>query len=286
MNAVLALVLLLAADTYTGAFAKANDAYLAGEYAQAVRGYEELVAEGAKNPVIFFNLGNAYYKQGRLGLAIANFERALHLQPGFEEARDNLAVAVMHTRQKAERPAPPLWEQNLLFWHYDITYRATWWLAAAAWVLFWILLAVRIARPLPYLRGAVVVLGVLALAFGWSAWRKAHPEPMAVAVVDEVPLRYGPGEDEAVVTYGSGAQEDGAAEAALYEGDRLRVERHAGWTRVAAADGRRGWVPEADLAFATPPYGERPQTTNPDRDASNNGEREGEKKYATGSPAT
>lgn len=30
---------------------------------------------------LFYNLGNAYYRQGKLGLAILNYERALRLDP-------------------------------------------------------------------------------------------------------------------------------------------------------------------------------------------------------------
>jgi Flp pilus assembly protein TadD len=37
--------------------------------------------------------------QGRLDDAIAEFKKALEIQPGFEDARKNLAMAIAATRQ-------------------------------------------------------------------------------------------------------------------------------------------------------------------------------------------
>lgn len=260
---ILTLAVLLAADPYAEAFETANAAYLAEDYAAAARAYEDLVAEGVEAPAVFFNLGNAYYKQGRLGLAIANYERALRMAPGMEEARENLDMAVRQTPGKLAKPMPPLWEHNLLFWHYDLSYRATWWLAAGSWCVFWLLLALRAWRPLPYLRAALAAAVVLTGAFAWSAWAKARAAPLAVAVDESVPLRYGPDENEEVIVYSPrpGAQ---GVPAELRVGDRVRVERRgAGWARVNTADGRRGWAPEEALAFVSPPYRRPPAMQQP-----------------------
>jgi hypothetical protein len=254
IGGVCMMMALLAADPYAQAFETANAAYLAEDYAAAARAYEDLVAEDVADPVVFFNLGNAYYKQGLLGLAIANYERALRMAPGMGEARENLETAVRQTPDKLARPAPPAWEHNVLFWHYDLSYRVTWWLAAGSWCVFWLLLALRAWRPFPYLRGALAGAAVLAAAFAWSAWAKAHADPLAVAVEQRVPLRYGPDESVEVIVYVARPGAPGVP-AELREGDRVRVERRtAGWARVNTADGRRGWAPENALAFVSPPY--------------------------------
>jgi hypothetical protein len=239
MTVWLLIALAAAGDFYTETFEDANEAYHAGDFTLAARRYEDLIMEGTQAPEVFYNLGNAYYRLGQLGLAIANYERALRLEPGHVEASDNLTRAVSATKMRVERPQPPVWEQNLFFWHYSLGYGVAWWLAALAWCTFWLVLGLHLWRRVPYGVPALALLMALACAFGWSAWRKAHPDPMAVAVAppEGVPLRYGPGDVEEVVTFGG---EEG--EALLYDGDRLRVEtRTAGWARVHTVDGRRGW---------------------------------------------
>lgn len=261
MTALVLLSFMAAGNLYTETFEEANAAYLAGDFTLAARRYEDLVAEGTRDAAVFYNLGNTYYRLDQLGLAIANYERALRLNPGHREAADNLARTVAATETRVERPQPPAWEQNLLFWHYSLGHTTVRVLAVVAWCSFWLLLAVHLWRRVPYGVPAMVLLLVLAAAFGWSAWRKAHPEPTAVATAPEagVPLRYGPGTMEDIVTYGGDE-----AEARLFDGDRVRVEaRAAKWARVHTADGRRGWVPLEALAFVTPPY-TRPEVTAPE----------------------
>lgn len=258
MSMALMLTVLLGVDSFAQTFEQANDAYARGAYEEAARGYEALIAESIEDPAVFFNLGNAYYKQGRLGCAVANYERALRLEPGMPDARDNLGQAVMKTRRKLGAPMPAMWARNLFFWHYDIPYDTTRVLAAISWVLFWAFLGVRLWRKIPYLHGAIIAAGILAVAFGASTLAKGRPAPRAAVAVDQVAMRYGPGEQEEVVLYapdGDGRKMPGE----LFDGDRVLVEaRRDGWVLVAAADGARGWIPENTIVYSTPPYGEPP----------------------------
>src|SRR6266480_2103180 len=74
-------------------FAKANQEYAAGNFKSAIAGYEELVRSGQDTPNVFYNLGNAYFRQNSFGHAILNYERALALEPHHPEAQANLRVA-------------------------------------------------------------------------------------------------------------------------------------------------------------------------------------------------
>ena len=70
----------------------ANAAYADGRYEEAAAGYEALLAEGA-NATLYYNLGNARFKQGELAQAILNYERALRLEPNHKDAQYNLKFA-------------------------------------------------------------------------------------------------------------------------------------------------------------------------------------------------
>ncbi len=74
-------------------FAKANQAYQAGDFNQAVVLYDSIVNLGYNHPETYFNLANAHYRLNHVGPAILNYEKALKLDPKNEEIQHNLALA-------------------------------------------------------------------------------------------------------------------------------------------------------------------------------------------------
>ena len=70
---------------------EADSAYMNDDFIKAAKLYEEIAANEGTSSNLFYNLGNAYYRQGKLGLAILNYERALRLDPSNKDARTNLA---------------------------------------------------------------------------------------------------------------------------------------------------------------------------------------------------
>ena len=73
-------------------FDAANAAYAEGRYEEAATIYQALIDE-TPNATLYYNLGNARFKQGELAQAILNYERALRLQPNHKDAQYNLAFA-------------------------------------------------------------------------------------------------------------------------------------------------------------------------------------------------
>jgi hypothetical protein len=115
-------------------------------------------------------------------------------------------------------------------------------LAILCWLAFWTMLALRTWKPIRYLYAAAAVLAILSLAFTASAWAKAHPIDLAVAVVDKAPVRFGMSDSETV-------------RFELFDGDRVAVDRRQdGWARVTTVGGERGWTRVGNLVFVGPPY--------------------------------
>ena len=73
-------------------FEEANKAYAEGRFAEAAAAYENLLQD-QQNATLYYNAGNAYYKDNKLGKAILNYERALLLEPNHADAQYNLEVA-------------------------------------------------------------------------------------------------------------------------------------------------------------------------------------------------
>lgn len=236
------IIALLGANAFDDAFDAGVDAYDRRAFEESIDHFQQLVAQGVVEPQVFFNLGNAYYRHGNLGAAIANYERARQLDPSDENIRENLDRAVARTERNLPRPRPSEWEQALFFWHDDLTGAHSLTVAALAWVAMWALLAIRLRRRWPYLRTAACIAGAIALVFAGSWWVKAHPAPLAVTANDRVPVRYGHRAEETV-------------RFELREGDRVRIDGESGgWVRVVMSDGERGWTESSGLYLVGPPY--------------------------------
>lgn len=67
-----------------------DSAYAADDFKQAIAAYEQTVNDGYTSSELLYNLGNAYYRDGRVGKAIVAYERALKLDPTNNDARFNL----------------------------------------------------------------------------------------------------------------------------------------------------------------------------------------------------
>ena len=76
----------------TTLFADANAQYAEGNYAEAATQYEQILQE-QPTAEVYYNLGNAYFKQGELTQSILAYERALRLKPSFKDAKHNLQFA-------------------------------------------------------------------------------------------------------------------------------------------------------------------------------------------------
>lgn len=236
------LAFLLGASAFDGYYDTSVEAYNQEDYVGAIDLLVRLAEQGAEDPAVYYTLGNAYYRQGRLAPAIASYEHALQLDPGLDEARDNLARSIQQTQRGLAKPPPPVWEQRLLFWHSNIKPRTARTLALAGWSAFWFLLALRQFRPTRYLRRIAALTLLLTLALAASAWTKANPRPLAVAGAGKVPVHYGTNEQETI-------------RFELYEGDRVIVDqRMNGWARVTTVDGERGWARDELLVAVDRPW--------------------------------
>ena len=80
---------LCAADVSTD-FNAANKLYAEGKFAPAAAAYEKILQSSAGSPALWFNYGNAEFKLGQPGRAIAAYRRAELLAPRDDEVRANL----------------------------------------------------------------------------------------------------------------------------------------------------------------------------------------------------
>ena len=81
---------------------KGNNYYQQKNYEKATEAYQNLVNQGYEGVSLYYNLGNSYYREGKIGYAILNYERALRISPNDDDVQHNLAIANAKTVDKID----------------------------------------------------------------------------------------------------------------------------------------------------------------------------------------
>jgi tetratricopeptide (TPR) repeat protein len=181
------------------AFDAANKLYEQGRYTDAAMAYQKLADSSEPSEGLYFNLGNAWFKAGQIGQAIAAWRRAERLAPRDPSIRFNLQFA----RRKVsgtDALAAPMWQHALL------TLSLNEWtlLASVGWWLWLLLLALREFRPAlrPALSGYTATTGLTAFVLGASTAAAADlrlHSTAAVVTVSKAIVRSGPLEEAKVL---------------------------------------------------------------------------------------
>lgn len=69
---------------------EANRAYQNRQYEHAIDNYESMLQAKFSDAAVWYNLANAYYKNGQKGPALVNYLRAIKADPAMKEARQNI----------------------------------------------------------------------------------------------------------------------------------------------------------------------------------------------------
>lgn len=232
----------VAIESPRDAFARAEALYQEQRYDEAAEVYESLRAAGIEDGALFYNLGNAYFKAGRIGLAILSYERALSLMPGDEDTRVNLAYANELVTGAVEEPPLPLairWAVD--FYHgLQVDFLAK--LLSAVFILGGVALSLVLHDVrLQWRTPAVVTLALcvtLALFSGGAVAAKVRARANrveAIVLSENAYVRSGPGDASPRL-------------AEVHEGLKVRVlSERSGWLQVRLANGLTGWVRASEV---------------------------------------
>jgi tetratricopeptide (TPR) repeat protein len=216
---------------------RANQNYEAGLFTEAVGIYEAIIEAGIHNSDLYYNLGNAYFKQGDLGRAILNYRRAQRLTPRNPDVAANLSFARGLAIDQFENTEEGLTNlvQAAEEW---LTVNEAVVLALILWVLICYFAVLAILLPRQRRVFSWVMAGLaLFLAIGlasianrlYSDWRY----PPVVVLAEEVKITSGPGDADQYL-----------AEFTLHAGAELHLlESRPGWRRITLPGDLQGWAP-------------------------------------------
>lgn len=227
----------------------ADSAYSADNFQMAEQLYLQALKEGGSSSVLFYNLGNAYYRQGNLGKAIVNYERALKLDPTNADARTNLDFVNSKITDKQIDSGSYLdsvWDGTVGMFRPD-----TW--AVIALVLFAIFLgavAVYIfssavtVKKTSFFGGMIVfVVTVVAVVISFAAANRVNSNNYAIILPPASQLSTSPRE----------ARSQAEQAFLLHEGtkveiiDSLATSADGTWYEVMVGHGERAWVKSTEV---------------------------------------
>ena len=221
----------------------ANAAYADGRWADAVADYELISGMGYESASLYCNTGDAFFKDGNVPMAIVYYERALKLDPSYDDARYNLELMNAMIQDRID-PVP---EFILKVWAQDVCYI----MDSNAWaVCFLVFLALTLAMVLVFVLAptaggrrtgfftGIVMLLLAVMSVTFSLWQKNDYMSADEAVV----MR------PVTSVKSSPAAESSTDLFILHEGTKVRIIDSVGrWNNIELADGRQGWLPSEDL---------------------------------------
>lgn len=242
------LILLSIASLWTqepaaleSAFETANSAYSEARYEEAQAGYESIV-EGHLHFESEFNLGNAFFKQGKLGHSILHYERAKRINPSNSDLESNLILANARVIDRIEAlptaGIEDLWERILSPGRYPLWFR----LMIGFWTLGFVAFGLRMwqdaignRRILGTIGTTALSIGVVCMSMTYGASKRINGSKEAIVMVDQANVLSEPIAAASTLFV-------------LHEGTKVRIlQRVEDQWEIALANGNVGWLPSGDL---------------------------------------
>lgn len=223
-------------------FEEGNAAYNEGNYEQALTSYGAIEALGMESALLYYNIGNTYYKMKEYPKAILYYEKALKLDPSDEDIRTNLAIANLAIVDKIN----PIPQSFINRWWNSLksSFSADGW----AWmsvVLFALLLLCLFAflmskrqgmRKLGFFVGIVMLIGLaLSVIFAIEKRSDLQRQDEAIIMTPTVTAKSSPSTMSVDLFV-------------LHEGTKVRIlDAASDWRKIRLADGTVGWLPAEDM---------------------------------------
>jgi tetratricopeptide (TPR) repeat protein len=219
-------------------FDQANERYRAEEFDKAISLYESH-SEDHPSPEVFYNLGNAYFKNKSIGMCVLNYDRSLDLNPRDKDTRSNLNYVKMFVEYEIED------HRN---WHLRSLDRAlshiTFKECLLGVLIFYFVFIARILGGLVLKQGfyfgalsmTFLVLTLLGVGITTAKHTNLGMGKRAVVTSRHAEVRYGPSKSDRIAFR-------------LSEGLEVYVQRDASkWFRIELLDGQSGWVAQSSVS--------------------------------------
>ena len=230
------------ANDYEKTLQQANQTYNEGMYDSAIILYNHIVSAKMESPNLYYNLGNAYFKNNDLPNAILYFEKAKKLAPYDEEITYNLNIANSMIVDKIER-VPVMFYKNWWNYFYNMFNADSWTIISLSiWTVFVVLLGFfilsksRRSKKLSFFF-ASLFLFVSIVSFGLASQKYYYTKENKEAII------FTP-----TITVKSSPTSNSVDLFVIHEGTKVMIiDKVDSWNKIKILDGSVGWIPVTSL---------------------------------------
>jgi len=221
-----------------------NELYKNNQYQSAIDEYNKLVKQGYEGTSLYYNLGNAHYRLGKVGFAILYYEKALKFSPGDEDTKHNLALAKRNLKDKVDELPPffifNIWEAMLASF------------SVSDWtIIIYIIFILLLFSVIAYFFSRSVTQQRISFLIGVGFFILLFFSISLIAVKMNKEFNIKDGIIvENIVTVKSSPDSSSKDEFVIHEGLKVRLEDKVDdWVKIRLADGKIGWIMEKSIGI-------------------------------------
>lgn len=213
------------------------------KHALAAQLFERIARDGAvRNGKLYYNIGNSYFLQDKIGQAILNYRKAEKLITRHGDLKRNLNAARIMRKDQIETPAQKKILEILFFWHYDFSLYVRFIMFAVCFGILWIISALPVLRPGVNVRRPVAAAAILSAVLAASVLVEEYTRATTregVILGEEIIARKGDSESYSP-----------SFNSPLHEGTEFTLtDQRKDWLHIRLMDGRTCWIPRSAVGL-------------------------------------
>ena len=225
---------------------EAEAAYKNKNFPESIQLYEAQIAENKlkkqESAELYYNLGNAYFRDNQIAKSIINYERALLLKPGDSDIRHNLRFAKTRIEDKIDSADSFFMNQ----WVNSIQnlYSANTWAVIGVALFILLIIAVGsymismqlILRKISFYTGIILLsLVIIVNVFAFKQKAKIANRSTGIVISASVSVYTSPDAHSQELFR-------------LHEGAKVKMKREEGnWVEIVIANGSVGWLQKKNI---------------------------------------
>ena len=218
--------------------------YSKQQYKQSIISYEKILAEGNTSSNLYYNLGNAYYKDNQLGKAIYYYELAKKLNPNDDDIKNNLQLANSKIIDKIESKEN-FFAGAIKSGIYTLFSTNGWarvniisLVLGLAFIFLFIISKNIFLKRTGFWLGTICTISFFAsFSVGYAALHNLNKKTQAIVTSQVVQVLNAP-------------TSHGKSKFSLHEGTKLTVlSTNDEWTSIQLANGNEGWIRTQELGL-------------------------------------
>lgn len=220
--------------------------YTKGDFAEAIKLYESQIAQlkqsKQESPELYYNLGNAYFRDNQIAKSIVNYERALLLKPGDSDSRHNLRYARTKIEDKID--SADTFFVNQWIRSIQNLYNGNTWAIISIILFLTLIIAIGsymistqiVIRKISFYFGIVLLsLVIISNMFAFNQKNKVVNRSSGIVMSASVSVYTSPDAHSQELFR-------------LHEGSKVKIKREEGnWLEIAIANGSVGWLQKKDI---------------------------------------